>query len=67
MEVRQEALPDESRTAGGLVRLGNRHLILVESRLSQERKNQILGNILRGCGIETIFLPPYLRKWLESC
>jgi len=66
VEVRAEILDDEARTSGGLVRLGNRHLILIESRLPLARKNRILGGILLSCGIETIFVPPYLRQWLES-
>jgi hypothetical protein len=66
VEVRQEALPDEARTSGGLVRLGARRLILVDARLPQAKKNEILVDVLRGCGIEGIFLPPYLRKWMDS-
>jgi hypothetical protein len=66
MEVRQEPLPDEARIQGGIARVADRHFLVVDSRLAQASKNEVLAELLRGCEIEDVYMPPYLREWLSG-
>ena len=65
MEVRQESLPDETRLKGGIVRLRGKLVFFVETRLPQGRKNQLLADVVKGCAIRDISMPPYLRELLD--
>jgi uncharacterized protein YecE (DUF72 family) len=66
LEVREERLPEESRIESGQVRVGEKHYLVVEMQLPQQRKNELLVNLLRMHGVERIYLPPYLREWLDA-
>jgi hypothetical protein len=65
MEVRQESLPDEAHLKGGLIRLRGRLVFLVETRLPQGKKNQLLADAVKDYGIREISMPPYLRELLD--
>gem|GEM_PF-2057852 len=64
-DVREEPLADEARSSGGLVRVGERWVFLVEKSLSLGTKCRLLAHCLRRFDLDTISMPPYLREWIQ--
>jgi hypothetical protein len=64
--VREESLPEEARLKGGVMRVVGQHFFVVDCGLSRSEKNRLLADLLRRCDTGGIYLPPYLRSWLEG-
>jgi hypothetical protein len=51
---------------GGLCRLHGRLQIIINAALTEEEKSEILAESLGGTDLETVFVPPRVREWLEQ-
>jgi len=54
------------RTEGGYCKVAGKPLILVNRRESRRRKIQILAKALNRLDLEGIFIPPGVRRAIES-
>lgn len=67
VEVREQALESEfGRAKSGLVRIRDQKVVFLDSTLTLEEKVKTLTRILKEFDLERIYLPPYLRKWIED-
>jgi hypothetical protein len=48
------------------MRVVGQHFFVVDFGLSRSEKNRLLADLLRRCDTGGIYLPPYLRSWLEG-
>lgn len=65
-EVREELLLDEARSSGGLVRVGERWIFLVEKGIALSTKCRLLARCLCRFDLDAISMPPYLREWIHT-
>lgn len=54
------------RSSGGYCRLENDHLILIDKNDSKKRKIKLLAKSLGRFDLETVFVPPALRRIISS-
>jgi hypothetical protein len=54
------------RANGGYCRLEDNHLILIDKNDSKRRKIKLLSRSLRRFDLETVFVPPALRRIIYS-
>jgi len=54
------------RANGGYCRLEDNHLILIDKNDSKRRKIKLLARSLRRFDLETVFVPPALRRIICS-
>lgn len=54
------------RTEGGFCRLSGKAIILINRKDTRRRKIQILAKSLARLNLQGIFIPPAVRKLLES-
>ncbi|MGC8659683.1 MAG: hypothetical protein ACP5U1_11470 [Desulfomonilaceae bacterium] len=55
------------RAMGGYCRLLDDHLILIDKNDSKKRKIKLIARSLRRFDLETVFVPPALRRIIQSC
>jgi len=67
VELRYENLGQSGvRSAGGFCRVSGRPMILVNRKDSRRRKILVLARSLKKLDLEGIFIPPAVRKLIES-
>ena len=67
VKIRYECLEGEtSFSSGGLCRIGNRHLIIINERAPAGEKIETLGAALRRFDLSQVYLRPVLRDFLEA-
>ncbi|MCX5874335.1 MAG: hypothetical protein NTY51_14035 [Deltaproteobacteria bacterium] len=54
------------RANGGYCRLEDNHMILIDKNDSKRRKIKLLARSLRRFDLETVFVPPALRRIIYS-
>ena len=54
------------RAVGGYCRLMDDHLILIDKNDSKKRKIKLLARSLQRFDLETVFVPPALRRIINS-
>ena len=66
IQIRYEKIKDEeSRSSGGLCRLKEKEVILVDSRAKTKDKIQTLVEALRHFDLDNIYVRPAIRELLE--
>jgi len=67
IQIRYEHLEGESAlSSGGLCRIRNKDIIIVNSMATTEEKIQTLAKALRRFDLSQIYLKPALRDFLEN-
>jgi len=67
IQIRYEHLEGESAlSSGGLCRIRNKDIIIVNSMATTEEKIQTLAKALRRFDLSKIYLKPALRDFLEN-
>jgi hypothetical protein len=65
--VRYEPLENEEvSSTGGLCRVQNRHLILIDNRTSAREQASVLAKALRHFDVSRIYLRPGVRAFLDQ-
>jgi hypothetical protein len=65
--VRYECLEGETALhSGGLCRIGKKHIIIVNAKATVKDKIKTLAEALRRFDLESIYVKPALRDFLES-
>ena len=64
LEIRQDTLPEETRLQGGVIRMGERRICVVEARLPLRMKARVMMDVLRTIELGDVYMPPYLRELL---
>ena len=57
---------DDLETRGGLCRYGDHNLLVVNERLTQQERVELLVGALAGLPFDTVFVRPQVREMLES-
>jgi hypothetical protein len=68
LQIRYECLEgDAAFSSGGLCRIRDKHIIIVDERTSTKEKVLTLARVLRRFDLSRIFMRPALRDLLEGC
>jgi hypothetical protein len=68
IQIRYECLEGEAAfSPGGLCRIRNKTVIILNERAATEEKIRTLARVLRRFDLSRIYLRPALRDFLERC
>ena len=62
IEVREEPFAEDTRSKGGLVRIGEKVMFIVDAGLPVSQRTLLLARELRNRDTEAVSMQPYLRK-----
>jgi hypothetical protein len=65
VRVRLEALPEESRSRGGLVVVRGKPMVLVAKDASEHERVVVLARALASLDTDALYLPPAVRERIE--